>query len=416
MFGLLGKQLSHSFSKQIHEHFTDRNYDLFETDDLEELFAKTAFSALNVTIPYKHDVIPYLDWLDPIAQSLQAVNTIVRHGGELRGYNTDYHGLEKALHYNDIDVQNQEVIILGNGSTSRTIKYYCEQNSAKKIAILARNPKDNEHHFTDVDNFSSSTIVFNATPVGMFPKNDQMLPIDLARLPHLHSVVDVIYNPLVSSLLMAAKSRKIKAVNGLMMLVFQAVKSIELFHDITISDALALKYYHDLHRTMTNIVFVGMPMSGKTYIAGKVAERYDKRLIDLDDTIEETAQMSIPKLFASLGESGFRNLESKVVNDVSKQHNQAISCGGGVVLNERNLHVLKQNGVIVFLDAPLDFLQTINPKDRPLLKDKGNLAMLYEQRHHLYLAAADLVIPKTNFDETAILRDIEVKLDEYFNS
>ncbi len=416
MYGLLGKQLSHSFSKQIHEHFTDHNYNLFETADLEEFFAKTTFSALNVTIPYKHEVIQHLDWLDPVAEALQAVNTIVRHGGQLRGYNTDYYGLDKALHYNDISVRNKHVIILGNGSTSRTIQYYCEQNSAKKITVLARNPKNHEHHFSDVDNFSSATIMFNATPVGMFPDNEGMLPIGLDRLPHLKSVVDVIYNPLSSSLLVAAKSNDIKVVNGLMMLIFQAVKSMELFHKTLISDDAALQYYQDLRKTMTNIIFIGMPMSGKTFYASKIADRYRKVFVDLDDQIEEAAQMSIPDLFASLGESGFRTLESSVVKKVSKRHNLAISCGGGVVLNNHNIQRLKQNGVIVFLDAPLEFLKQINPKDRPLLKDKDNLVLLYEQRHHLYEAAADLVVPKTNFNETAILRDIEVKLDEYFSS
>lgn len=415
-YGLLGKTLKHSFSKEIHENFTNKQYTLFESDDLKEFFTSNQFSGINVTIPYKHDVIQYLDELSTEAEALQSINTIIRSGGKLKGYNTDYYGLDKALYYSHISVSNQEVIILGNGSTSRTIKYYCEQNLAKKITILARNPKEYEYHFSSVDNFNTATIIFNATPVGMFPNNNDPLPISLDKLPNLISVVDLVYNPLHSSLIIEAKKRHLSTVNGLLMLIFQALKSIELFHTLVISDEEALKYYKKLEFRMRNLVFIGMPMSGKTFFAKLVAKKYHKDVIDLDKEIEHNAKMSIPLIFKKYGETHFRSLETTLVEDFSKRHNKAISCGGGVILNPINMDYLKQNGIIIFLDMPLSLLKKCNPKGRPLLEDKENLENLYQARYHLYQDYADITISKTNFDQASTLHQIEVKLHEYINS
>ena len=416
MYGLLGKKLGHSFSKTIHEDLTNREYNLIEIDELRPFFAERGFKGLNVTIPYKNDVIPYLDKLSPESSATNAVNTIIFKGGELWGYNTDYYGLDKALSYNDISVTNKNIIILGNGSTSRTIKYYCEQNFAKNITILARNPKGNEYNFTYVDNLKNTDIVFNATPVGMFPNNISDTLVDLNSLPNLISLVDVVYNPLRSNHLIEAEKRGIKTVNGLLMLMYQAIKSIELFHNIHISDQETLKYYRRLLVNQTNIVFIGMPMSGKSHFSRVCAKLFDKRLIEVDYRIEKEAGLSIPEIFEIHGESHFRNLEAQTILKYSKRHNQAISCGGGVVLQPDNMNLLRQNGIIIFLDASLELLKNCNPKNRPLLKDKRNIEILYNQRYDLYRHYADIIVTKDNFDTNAILSEIEVNLNEYIDS
>jgi shikimate dehydrogenase len=416
MFGLLGKKLNHSFSKDIHETMVEHEYKLFETDDLKQFFTTTRFSGLNVTIPYKKDVIPYLDELSTEAQEIGVVNTIVNHSGKLIGYNTDYYGLQKALELHDISVSNKHVIILGNGSTSRTIQHLCKNFFAKKITVLARNPNENEYHFSDVDNFKSATIVFNATPVGMFPNNNQQPLISLNSLPNLVSVMDVVYNPLRSTLLIEAEKRGIKAVNGLFMLICQAIKAIEIFHNTIISHDKVVQYYEKLRFNLHNIAFIGMPMSGKTFFAKKIATSYNKEFIDLDDYVESIHGISIPNIFTQYGESTFRLWEANAVKEVSKQHNKAISCGGGVILNEENITALKQNSIIVFIDVTLPFLKKCNPKGRPLLKDKKNLDILYHQRKPLYQLYADITIHKDTFDETITMQEIEVKLYEYFSS
>ena len=416
MYGLLGKRLGHSFSKIIHETFTTKEYKLIEKDELESFFKHRDFSGINVTIPYKHDVIKYLDELSPEADMIGAVNTITNTSGILKGYNTDYYGLEKALSYNNISVSNKDVIIMGNGSTSRTIQVYCKNNLAKNIFILARNPKINEYHFNDVDKFNSASIIFNATPVGMFPNNYSDTLIDLHSLPNLTSVIDVVYNPLHSNLLIEANLAGKKTVNGLMMLILQAVKSIELFHNITIPDDKVIDYYKKLLFKQSNLAFIGMPMSGKSFIGKLCATKYNKKFIDLDKSIEETRNMYIPDIFEKHGEFVFRQYETEEVKKYSKLHNYAISCGGGVILNPKNINYLRQNSVIIFIDFPLEELKKCNPKDRPLLKNNNMLEKLFKERYNIYKENADIIINMTNFDEKSTLSKIEVKINEYFGT
>lgn len=416
MYGLLGKKLQHSFSKEIHENFTNINYSLIEKDDIKSFFKDRNFSGINVTIPYKSDVIKYLDELSTEAKELNSVNTIINVSGKLIGYNTDYYGLDKALSYYDINVYNRDVIILGNGSTSRTIYYYCKRNMANNIIVLARNPRGNEHHFSTVDNYKSTTIVFNATPVGMFPNNNDDIIIQQNLLPNLVSVVDVVYNPLRSNLLIEAENRGIKAINGLFMLISQAVKSIELFHDIQISSTKIEDYYKKLLLKQKNLVYIGMPMSGKTLYAKLTSSIYQKDFIDLDHQVEEEMKMQIPDIFKRYGEKAFRNLETEQVEKHSKLNNKAISCGGGVILNSYNMQLLKQNGIIIFIDFPLEKLKECNPKGRPLLNKPNILEKMFQERYNIYKEHADIIINKENFNKTATLRQIEVKLDEYLNT
>ena len=416
MFGLLGKKLGHSFSKKVHESFVDIEYKLFETDNLDVFFKNNQIKGLNVTIPYKSEVIPYLDELSSEAQETKAVNTIIFRSGKLIGYNTDYYGMLKALSYNSISLQGKSVIIMGNGSTSRTINAICRKNQAKNIFILARNPNHSEYFLGNVDNLKNIDIIFNATPVGMFPNNNDNPLIDLSKHPNLSSVIDVVYNPLRSNLLIQAERLGIKAVNGLFMLISQAAKSIELFHNIKIPDVNIENYYKRLLFQSLNIVFIGMPMSGKSFLAKKISEIYNIELIDIDEEIENLTKKSIDNIFDTHGESFFRNLEKDQVLKCFKQHSKAISCGGGIILNQDNITMLKQNGLVIYIDTPLHLLKEKNPKNRPLLQNSGDIDKLYNERRELYLVSADIIINRTSFDETATLKEIEVKIDEYISS
>ncbi|AIO18289.1 Shikimate dehydrogenase [Candidatus Izimaplasma bacterium HR1] len=416
MYGLLGKKLSHSFSKTIHEQFTNTKYELIETSSLDQFFKTRQIEGINVTIPYKNKIIPYLDELSPEAREINAVNAVISRNGKLLGYNTDYYGLNKTLDYYNIKVKDQTIIILGNGSTSKTISYYCKKNLAKKVIILARNPKSNEYNLNKVDNFKSTTIVFNATPVGMFPNNNQGALVELSNLPNLTSVVDVIYNPIRSNLLIAAEELKLTAVNGLLMLIYQAVESIKLFHNIHISDVEVIDYYHKLQFKKQNLVFIGMPMSGKTFLSNLTSKKYNKNFVDIDEEITIYTRDSIENTFKNQGEDYFRNVESNIISKYSKLNNQAISCGGGVILNKENMVNLKQNGIIIFIDMPLTLLKKCNPRNRPLLKDKSNIERLYSERYRLYKSFADITIHKTSFNEKAIMRQIEVNINEYIST
>ena len=416
MYGLLGKKLGHSFSKAIHEELTNTPYQLVEVENLDQFFSNPQFDGLNVTIPYKQDVITYLDELSPEAKETNAVNTIIFRSGKLKGYNTDYFGLAKALSYNNISITNKSVLIMGNGSTSRTISYYCTKNFAQKIVVLARNPKENEYNFSDVENYKHFDIIFNATPVGMFPNNNQPQLLNLALFPNLTSVIDVVYNPLRSNLLIEAERLGIKTVNGLFMLIHQASVSIKLFHNITINQNRLSKFYKKLLLEKLNLTFIGMPMSGKSFFNRLCSEKYNKSLVDIDNEITKYTNDSVSNIFLKNGEKYFREIESNIIEFHSKLNNQAISCGGGVILSKENMVNLKQNGIIIFIDAPLSLLNKINPKDRPLLRDKSNLEKLYKERYDKYINYADIIINKSNFDENSIMKQIEVKLYEYIGT
>lgn len=416
MYGLLGKKLGHSFSKEIHETFTNKQYSIIEKEEIATFMREKDFIGINVTIPYKKDVIPFLNELSEDASSIGVVNTIVNNNGYLKGYNTDIYGLLKCLEYNKVSLTGKEVIILGNGSTSMTIEYLCKVKNAKKVTVLARNPKLNQYNFEDLAKFSTSTVLFNATPVGMYPNNISTLEVEFDLLPNLEFVMDMIYNPLRSNLLIEASKRNILTINGLLMLIFQAVKAIELFHNYKIKDYEVYKYYNDLLFKTSNLVFIGMPMSGKSFFTKKVGSLFTKEVIDLDIEIEKNAEDSIPHIFEKYGETHFRKLEYDEVVKSSRSTNKAISCGGGVVKNQLNIDYLKQNGVIIFIDFPLVELQKCNSKGRPLLKQSNTLEKLYNQRYNLYKDNADIIIYKTSYNEVETMRQIEVKINEYFNS
>lgn len=416
MYGLLGKKLSHSFSKLIHEKLqNDQSYHLIEKDSIDDFLTSPTFHGINVTIPYKQDVIPYIDHLDDISIQTNAVNTIINNNGTLHGYNTDYYGLEFLVSHNNISLQDKTVLILGNGSTSRTIQYLCQQKQAKKVYVIARNPNPNEYHFDAFRTLNNVEIIFNATPVGMFPNNEMSFPFTLDET-HLEAVIDCVYNPLRTNLMIEAENKGIKAINGLLMLVYQAVKASELFHNTTYEMTTIEQIFKDLYLSQMNISLIGMPMSGKTHFTKLIAKQYNKELIEVDKEIPLVANKSIPDIFSEDGESVFRSIESEIISKFSRLQNKAISTGGGSILNQHNVDLLKQGGIIIFLDVPLSILKGFNPKNRPLLQNSSNLKQLFDERYSLYVAACDIRIIKKSLKEEVTLQKIEVKINEYIDS
>lgn len=416
MRGLLGKHLSHSFSKEIHEKIDNNEYNLIEIDDLDSFFQEKAFTALNVTIPYKNDVIKYIDHISKEAEDVGSVNTIVNSNGYLKGYNTDIDGLLFLLEFNNISLQNKVVGILGNGATSRTITYISKILKAKKILVFARSPKENELHISDTNHLNEVEVLFNATPNGMFPHNNDEMLVNLEILLSCKAIIDLVYNPLRTTLLVEAEKMGIKAVNGLMMLVHQAVKANELFNNVTYPKSKTIDIYKEILLSNLNIILIGMPMCGKSYYSKVISNIYNKNLVDIDAEIEANTSMTISQLFDTVGELSFRTIESDAIKHISKTSNLAISTGGGVVLNETNIDYLKQNGLIIFLDMSLKELKQCNPKGRPLLKDPKNIDKLYYERYNLYMKYCDTRVVKRGFKRKITLEKIEVKINEYLST
>jgi len=416
MYGLIGKTLTHSYSKLIHEELHVEKYNLLELQELDAFFTSKKFNGINVTIPFKKDVIEYCDNLSDIARESNSVNTIINNDGNLTGYNTDYSGLIFMLKYNNIDLENKKILILGNGSTSRIVRRVCLDLCCKNITVAARTPMGDEVNLDSIKSYVNTHIIFNATPVGMYPNNLESLDIDLSIFTNIEVVIDLIYNPLETKLLLQARKLNIKSINGLLMLVHQAVKANELFHNRIYSEEITINLYKKIHLKTINFVIIGMPMSGKTHFAKLISKKYGKGFVDIDWIIEDNSNDTISNIFSKKGERHFRELETKNILNVSKGSNLAISTGGGSVLNQINIDLLKQNGIIIFLDVPLSMLKRFNTKSRPLLKDKNNLELLYENRNPLYRRYADISILKDNYDTDKTLKKIEVGINEYINS
>ncbi len=416
MYGLLGKTLKHSLSKTVHEKWTSFPYHLIETDNISNVLNKKNFSGLNVTIPYKQAVIPYLDQLNEIAKETSTVNTIVQTRGKLIGYNTDVYGFVKLLSFYNVDVKNKNIIILGNGATMRSIAFALKILEANKIFVFARKPNKGEYLLSTLDGTVNASIIINTTPVGMFPNVGDEIIIPDSVFTNTQIAIDVVYNPLRTLFLQKAENYGLKTINGLYMLLAQAAKSIELFHNKKIHTSLINKQYFSLLKRQLNIVLIGMPMSGKSHYGATLKNIYKKGFIDLDSIISAETSMPISTYFQIYGEQKFRELEAKNCAKISLRQNLIIATGGGIILNKQNINYLKLNGIVVFLDMPLNMLINCNPKNRPLLQDKSNIQQLYKLRYPLYKQYADIIIHKSTYNENTVLSQFEVKIDEYINN
>lgn len=412
-YGLIGEKLSHSFSKGIHEQFGYYQYDLLpmSIDELDTFMTEKKFNAVNVTIPYKQTVIPYCDFLDESVQKIGAANTIVNKDGKLTAYNTDYYGFIYSLKINEISLKDKVVMILGTGGTSKTIQAVCESLEVKKVHIVSRTSKNEFIDYDTAIKQKDVEVIINATPSGMYPHNEEC-PIDIANYPHLEAVVDVIYNPLKTNLILDAEKQAIKTANGLLMLVAQAKFAADKFLDKVLDDNLILPIYQNMLKDYQNIVLIGMPSSGKSTIALALSKIFNKQFVDIDEVIETNAKQSIPEIFSEQGEPYFRSLEHEAVLSTSKQTNLVIATGGGSILNPANVRALKQNGILFYINRDIDQLETRG--HRPLSKDKEALKAMYEKRYPLYIQAAHFVIENNQEIESAI-DQIKEKFNEIFS-
>lgn len=390
-FGLIGEKLSHSFSPKIHKTLGGYDYELLELapNELEQFMLKKDFSGINVTIPYKRDVIKYLDFVSEEAEAIGAVNTIVNRGGKLYGYNTDCLGLKSAFRFYGISLEGKKVAVLGTGGTSATAKYVAQTGGAKRVLLVSRSKDKGDITYDELYKcFSDTEVIINTTPSGMYP-NVEGVPIDISRFKDLKAVADAVYNPLKTNLVANAKKIGIPAFSGLYMLVAQAAFAAEKFADTDFSSKINSVFYGILNEKR-NIALIGMPGSGKSTIGKELAKVLDKDFVDTDDMIVKTAKADIPEIFSEFGEEYFRTLETIEVKKASLYNNTVIATGGGAVLNGENITALSRNCVIVFLDRPLEDI--VGTADRPLAKTNEMLRKRYEERIDIYRSSADIIV------------------------
>ncbi len=409
-YGLIGEKLGHSFSKIIHEKLADYTYELcpLAKDELDAFMTAKQFKAINVTIPYKQDVIPHCDVLDDSAKRIGVVNTIVNRDGKLFGYNTDFAGFLYNLNAHGITLKDKKVMICGSGGTCKTVTAVAEYMGAKEILVVSRSKKENAVTYEECIRHKDVDVVVNASPKGMYPNNGES-PLDLSNFPNCKAVVDVIYNPLKTRLLQQAEQLGMKAVNGLEMLVAQAKFAVEHFLSTEIENDKIDQITLELLKQLTNIVLIGMPSSGKTLTGKALCKYIDKTVVDTDAVIVERSGMSIKEMFARHGETYFRQWEHDVIEEFSKQNGLIIATGGGAIKNEENIQNLKQNGVVMFIDRDLEHLLVTD--DRPLSKDTNAVAKLYEERYPLYTKYGDLRVPNNYPMEIS-----QQELDELMNT
>ena len=402
--GLLGRKLGHSYSPQIHSQLGSYDYRLFEKEpeELEDFLKKGDFTGLNVTIPYKKDVIPFLDELSPRAKALGAVNTIVRRNGKLIGHNTDYFGFETMLLSTGVSLQGKKALVCGSGGASSTACAVLKAYGAN-VVVLSRTGKDN---YQNLNRHSDAALIVNATPVGMYP-NVEASPIeDLAAFPMLEGVLDLVYNPARTSILLKAEALGIPCVNGLRMLVAQAKESAEWFTGESIDDSCIEMIYSRLRRQMENIILIGMPGCGKTTVGASLARILSRPLKDADTELEQAVGRKITEILPTDGEASFRSLESETLLDLGKQSGLVIATGGGCVTIPNNYEKLHRNGTIVWLKRDLDLL----PTDGRPLSQTGHLQEMYQKRAPLYARFADFSVENSGDpQETAeeIIRILE---------
>lgn len=388
-YGLIGEKLSHSFSKEIHEALADYTYEIRELtpDEVAPFLEARQFEGINVTIPYKEKVIPHLDEISDAARKIGAVNTVKKVEGRLIGDNTDFYGMREMIIRAGIVIEGKKALILGTGGTSKTARAVLSDLGAKEIVTVSRKASENTVTYEDaIKLHSDSDIIVNTTPLGMYPNTDAC-PIDLGNFPSLTGVIDAIYNPLRTDLILEAGKRGIPATGGLMMLILQAARASEIFLGKEIDGESVAKVVKTIFESKENIVLIGMPGSGKSTIGKMIAEITGRAFIDTDTAIEEMTGKHPAEIIRESGEDAFRDVETQAVREVSKKSGIVIATGGGIVKRGENIPLLRRNGKIIYLDCSTDELP-VTP-DRPLSSSHEAISELHRVRHPLYTAAAD---------------------------
>lgn len=404
-YELIGKKLGHSFSKPIHEALGAYRYALRELPteaDVANYLQKKQFKGCNVTIPYKQTVMPYCDEIDQRAARIGAVNTIVNRNGRLYGYNTDYDGFAYMLARKGISLKGRRVLLLGSGATCKTASAVAADAGAAATDVASRTPAPGQIAYTDAEALGTAEILINVSPAGMYPNNGQSL-VQPKEFAALTAVADMVYNPLKTSLLMQAEQLGLQTAGGLPMLVHQAVVAATLFTGHPFAKQETERILHMMLNRFANLTLVGMPSSGKTRLGREVAVLLHKKYVDLDEELVRRAQKSIPQIFEEEGEAGFRKRETEILAEFSKLQGQVLATGGGVVTQPQNLPLLRQNGVVVYIDRPLHQLQV--GKGRPLSTNQDALAEMYARRHPLYKSSAHATVAN-NAPAGQVVQDI----------
>ena len=405
-FGLLGEKLGHSYSPQIHSMMYENNYDLYEKNagELDAFFENCPLNGFNVTIPYKKDVIKYLSKISETAKEIGSVNTIIKTQNGFEGYNTDYYGFEYTVKKLGINPKNKKVLVIGSGGAAQTVICYFKNNGAKDIIVVSR---QGENNYTNINRHFDADIIVNCTPVGMYPNNG-ISPIDLDGFNCLEGVIDLIYNPADTELILKAKAKNIPCINGLYMLVAQAKKSAEIFLDKKIDDSEIERITKAISNQMKNIVLIGMPGCGKTTIGKKLANKLNRSFYDADEYFEQKHQITIPEFFKAYGEEKFRQAETDVLNELCKKSSCIISTGGGAVTVPLNYNIIKQNSTVFLIERDLKLLAT---DGRPL-SQANRLEDIYKKRKLLYDRFTDFKV--TNMSSAELCADEIIKIMEDF--
>ena len=399
IYGLLGRKLGHSYSVPIHRALGNEAYALYELepDALSAFLRRPDIGGLNVTIPYKRDVMAYCDELDETARQIGSVNTIVRRAdGTLKGYNTDAYGLTYLAERADISFTGRKVVVFGSGGASLTAQYVAKEGDARAVVVVSRSGADN---YGNLERHADAEVLINTTPLGMVP-NTGVMPADPALFPACKGVLDLVYNPRRTALLLRAEELNIPCADGLGMLVAQAKAAEELFFDRTIDDGENERILRLLRRSMQNIVLIGMPGSGKTTVGAALGELIRRRVIDLDEQIVRVAGRSIPEIFADSGEATFRALECEQAQVWGRESGLILVCGGGIVKDERNYPALRQNGRIYQIARETTQLAR---EGRPL-SASADLDAMHRERAPLYRRFRDAEIANDTSPEDAARR------------
>lgn len=394
--GLLGRKLSHSYSPQIHSLLGNYPYALYEVepDNVEAFLKKSDFTGINVTIPYKKSVIPFCTDLTDIAKELGAVNTIVKRAdGSLIGHNTDYFGFHSMLQRSGLDVANKKVLVLGSGGASVTVVAVLASAGAIPIVIS----RSGENNYENLNKHADASVIVNTTPVGMYP-NVEESPVKLDLFPKLEGVLDIIYNPSKTKLLLQAEQRHLITENGLWMLVAQAKESAQWFTGGSISDDVIGDIHHLLKQQMENLILIGMPGSGKSTVGKLLAEKLGKQFVDADTEVVADAGIPIPQIFASYGEDTFRTMETKALSKVCKESGKVIATGGGCVTRKENYPILRQNGTVIWLQRDLSKLA----KDGRPLSLSTTPEDMFSVRKPMYTSFADICVNNDHSAEETV--------------
>lgn len=399
LYGCIGEHLKHSFSKEIHAQLRDYPYELKEIPmgALDEFITARDFKAINVTIPYKQDVIPFLKEVEESAAAIGAVNTVVNRDGQLYGYNTDFGGMADLIRRTGIDLKGKKVLILGTGGTSKTAMAVAKHMGAAAVWKVSRTEKPGVLTYGQVHkNHLDAQVLINTTPRGMFSRECGM-PVDPALFPNLCGVIDAVYNPLRTEFVRKARSLGVPAAGGLYMLVRQAVLASEIFLGTQYPENTTEEVYRKIKASKENIVLTGMPGSGKSTVGKLLAERLGRPYLDTDEEIVKKTGLLPGQIINTQGEAAFRDVETAVIREAAAQTGHIIATGGGAILRPENTDLLRGNGRIFFLNRPPELL--IPTEDRPLSATKEAIYTRYKERYPIYMATADGVIENSTTPE-----------------